>query len=77
VNLPAAEIKKADKEVKDLLLKEKIVFGRIESINGRFKESASYFKEAFRISPLVVLNPRFLFEFFKAVAYMPLRRKLG
>jgi glycosyltransferase involved in cell wall biosynthesis len=77
VNLPAAEIKKADKEVKDLLLKEKIVFGRIESINGRFKESASYFKEALRISPLVVLNPRFLFEFFKAVAYMPLRRKLG
>jgi glycosyltransferase involved in cell wall biosynthesis len=75
--LPASEVKRADKEVKELLLNEKIVFGRIESINGRFKDSRSYFKEAFVISPSVIFNLRFLFEYFKATVYMPLRKRMG
>lgn len=75
--LPTAEIKRADKEVKALLLNEKIIFGRIESINGRFKESLSYFREAFTISPSIIFSPKFLFEFFKATTYMPLRKKIG
>lgn len=76
-NLPATEKKRADKEMKTLLLDEKIIFGRIESINGRFKESRSYFKEAFTISPSIIFSPKFLFEFFKATTYMPLRKKIG
>ena len=75
--LPDEEIAQADREVKKLLLNEKIVSGRIESINGRFKESLSYFKAAFQISPFIILTPRFLFEFFKAMVYMPARKKIG
>lgn len=75
--LPATEIKRADQEVKGLLLNEKIVFGRIESINGRFKDSRSYFREAFTISPSVIFSRKFLFEFFKATVYMPLRKRIG
>jgi glycosyltransferase involved in cell wall biosynthesis len=74
--LAAGEVKEADREVRKLLLTENITFGRIESINGQFKKSFSYFKEACKISPAVLLKPRFLFEFFKAMAYMPIRKLL-
>ena len=74
--LSAREIKLADREVNKLLLTENIKLGRIESINGRFKKSFSYFKKAFKISPSVLLKPRFLFEFLKAMTYMPIRKLL-
>ncbi|MBO9200147.1 MULTISPECIES: glycosyltransferase family 2 protein [Niastella] len=77
LNLSLSEIKMADKEIRKLLVNEKIKFGRIESINGKFGNSISYFKEAYKISPAVIFSPNFLFEFFKAILYMPLRNKLG
>lgn len=73
--LPADQVKEADAEIRKLLLNEKLTFGRIESINGKFVESKQYFKQARELSPLIILNPRFLFEYFKAIIYMPIRKK--
>ncbi len=67
----------AEKEIKNLLVKEKIITARIESINGRFKESFACFKSAYKIVPSIVFTKFFLFEFFKAMAYMPIRKKFG
>ena len=74
--LPVADVPKADAEIRKLLLEEKIVFGRIESINGNFNESRAYFKEARKLYPAVIFKPRFIFEFLKATVYMPIRKKL-
>lgn len=73
-HLPAAKIKVVNREIKKLQVNEKISFGRIESINGSFKGSLRYFKEAFRISPHIIFTPQFLFEFCKAFIYMPVRK---
>lgn len=75
--LSGPDAAKAEKEVRKLLCNENITLGRIESINGQFRKSFSHFKAAYEISPFILFAPRFLFEFLKAMAYMPVRKKLG
>ncbi|MEO5684456.1 MAG: glycosyltransferase family 2 protein [Chitinophagaceae bacterium] len=75
--LPASDLKKADDEVKKLLVHEKILLGRIESINGSFKNAFSSFKAAYKISPSVLFTKKFLFEFCKAMLYMPVRKTIS
>jgi hypothetical protein len=75
--LNPSALKKANREAKKLILNEKIKFGSIESINGKYHEAFKYFKSAIETSPALLLSPDFIFEFLKAMAYMPIRRKIG
>lgn len=66
-----------DRDILKINVDDKIRMARIESINGSFGTSFNLFKEVVRLKPATVFSFRFVYEFAKALIYMPVRKKFS